>query len=266
VNGWPRRLPRWFVPLAISIVALLQLGAVPVQAAAPDVNGDTLVVVGDPVPAGNVSDGNARAVRDLALRQDADAYVFAGDLQYEAGELANYRNRWDPIWGGVFNRSYPVPGNHEYGNGANSGWAATGGGYFDYWGSRARPSAASYYSFNVNLPGGGHWHVVVLNSACGRYAKPPQWYTPSCALNGAMEDWLRADLAADDADCELAVFHEPAFATPLRTARPPRCGRRGGRWRNAASTWSSPATTTPTSTSGRSCTPAPPTTPRGSAR
>ena len=213
MNGWPRRLPRWFVPLAISIVALLQIGAVPVQAAAPDVNGDTLVVVGDLVPAGNVSDGNARAVRDLALRQDADAYVFAGDLQYEAGELANYRNRWDPIWGGVFNRSYPVPGNHEYGNGANSGWAATGGGYFDYWGSRARPSAASYYSFNVNLPGGGHWHVIVLNSACGRYANPPAWTTPSCALDGAMEDWLRADLAADDADCELAVFHEPAFAT-----------------------------------------------------
>lgn len=164
-----------------------------------------------PGPGGNPDP--AKAVHRLALQQEADAYVFAGDLQYENGELANYRNFWAPIWGDEFGKSYPAPGNHEYGNGKNSGWAATGGGYFDYWGSRARPSAASYYSFNVNLPGGGHWHVVVLNSACGRYANPPAWITPSCALDGAMEDWLRADLAADDGECELAVFHEPAFAT-----------------------------------------------------
>jgi acid phosphatase type 7 len=159
VNGSNRnrRAATAAVLVALALVLVNGRGA---GAAAPDVSGDTLVVVGDlvPGPGGNLD--NAKAVRDLALRQDADAYVFAGDLQYEKGELANYRNIWAPIWGGVFNRSYPAPGNHEYGNGTNSGWAATGGGYFDYWGSRARPSAASYYSFNVNLPGGKHWHVV----------------------------------------------------------------------------------------------------------
>jgi hypothetical protein len=205
---------RWAATAAVLVaLALVLVNGGGASAAAPDVNGDTLVVVGDlvPGPGGNLDP--AKDVHNLALQQDADAYVFAGDLQYENGELANYRNFWAPIWGGEFSKSYPAPGNHEYGNGTNSGWAATGGGYFDYWGSRARPSAASYYSFNVNLPGGKHWHVVVLNSACGRYANPPAWTTPSCALDGAMEDWLRADLAADDADCELAVFHEPAFAT-----------------------------------------------------
>ena len=29
-----------------------------------------------------------------------------------------------------------------------------------------------------------------------------------------MLNWLRADLDADRARCELAIFHEPAFATP----------------------------------------------------
>ncbi len=212
---WFPQRRRWGRLLAVALVGLTAsaAGARPVNAAAPDVNGDTLVVVGDLVPGSGGNLDPAKAVHSLALQQDADAYVFAGDLQYENGELANYRNFWAPIWGGEFSRSYPAPGNHEYGNGKNSGWAATGGGYFDYWGSRARPSAASYYSFDVNLPGGGHWHVVVLNSACGRYANPPAWTTPSCALDGAMEDWLRADLAADNAQCELAVFHEPAFAT-----------------------------------------------------
>jgi acid phosphatase type 7 len=205
-----RRAATVAVLVALALVLVNGRGA---NAAAPDVNGDTLVVVGDLVPGPGGDLTAAKAVHSLALQQDADAYVFAGDLQYENGELANYRNRWDPIWSGEFNKSYPAAGNHEYGNGTNSGWAATGGGYFDYWGSRARPSAASYYCFNVNLPGGKHWHVIVLNSACGRYANPPAWTTPSCALDAAMEDWLRADLAADDADCELAVFHEPAFAT-----------------------------------------------------
>ena len=56
--------------------------------------------------------------------------------------------------------------------------------------------------------------MVVLNSACGDYNNPPAWVTPSCGLTGAMENWLRADLDADTARCELAIFHEPAFATP----------------------------------------------------
>ena len=205
---------RWLAALLTPMVAVgLCLAGAAGASAAQDATGDTLVVVGDLVPGPGGSDTNARAVHTIATRQGAAAYVFAGDLQYERGELPNYRSRWAPIWGNEFSRSYPAAGNHEYGDGANSGWAATGGGYFDYWGTRARPSAASYYSFNVNLPAGGHWHVVVLNSACGNYANPPAWVTPSCALDGAMEDWLRADLAADDALCELAVFHEPAFAT-----------------------------------------------------
>ena len=55
---------------------------------------------------------------------------------------------------------------------------------------------------------------MVLNSACGDYNNPPAWVTPSCTLTGAMLNWLRADLDADRARCELVVFHEPAFATP----------------------------------------------------
>jgi hypothetical protein len=40
-----------------------------------------------PGPGGNLDP--AKEAHSLALRQDADAYVFAGDLQYENGELAN---------------------------------------------------------------------------------------------------------------------------------------------------------------------------------
>jgi len=199
--------------LTVTVAVALALGPVPARAAAPDVNGDVLVLVGDLVPDPDLGAGTVDHLRtaDLARAIDPDAVVVAGDIQYEAGQLDDYRDLqgYAGSWGrpDLFDRTYPVAGNHEYGNGANDGWAATGGGYFDYWGAKARPSAASYYSFGVNLPGGGSWHVVVLNSFC---VYPP---APLCSASSAQANWLRSDLAAHPTPCTLAVFHEPLFAT-----------------------------------------------------
>jgi hypothetical protein len=205
---------RRLLPVAAAFV-LVPAVLVPtrVVAAAPAVSGDVLVVVGDVVPDPDLHSGTSDHLRtaDLTRSIDPDAAIVAGDIQYEAGQLDDYRSTqgYAGSWGrpDLFDRSYPVPGNHEYGDGSNDGWAATGGGYFDYWGAKARPSAASYYSFEVNLPGGGSWHVVVLNSYC---VYPP---APLCSATSAQADWLRADLAAHPTPCTLAVFHEPLFAT-----------------------------------------------------
>jgi hypothetical protein len=205
------------------------------------VRGDTLMVAGDitctPTTATTgLAEGqrisaaqaaacitNARAVHNMAVGLRPAGFLLAGDLIEPCGTLAEYQATFDPIWGDQWNRLAPAMGNHEYcgtpgqGPSRTSGWASTGGGYFDYFGGnggRARPANASYYSFDVLLPQGGHWHVVVLNSACGDYNNPPLWVTPSCSLTGAMLTWLRADLDADRARCELVMFHEPAFATP----------------------------------------------------
>jgi hypothetical protein len=188
------------------------------------VRGDSLVVAGElncaPAdPAGCTAD--TRAVHDLAVSLRPAAVLMAGDLLENCGTVARFLGLFDPVWGDQWGRIAPAIGNHEYcappGGFGTSGWASTGGGYFDYFGGdggRARPRNASYYSFNILLPQGGHWHIVVLNSACGDYSNPPAWVTPSCALTGAMANWLRADLAADTARCELVMFHQPAFATP----------------------------------------------------
>ena len=70
---------------------------------------------------------------------------------------------------------------HEYcgapgaGPSRTNGWASTGGGYYDYFGGNggwARPNNASYYSFNVLLAQGGHWHVVVLGLGLRRLQQP----------------------------------------------------------------------------------------------
>lgn len=202
------------------------------------VRGDSLMVAGDITctPTGGLAEGirvtpqqaaacnvDARAVHDMALALRPAAFLLAGDLIEPCGTLPELQGTFDRIWGDQWEHIAPAMGNHEYcgtpgaGPSRTDGWASTGGGYYDYFGGnggRARPKNASYYSFNVLLPQGGHWHVVVLNSACGDYNNPPRWVTPSCALTGAMENWLRADLDADTARCELAIFHEPAFATP----------------------------------------------------
>jgi hypothetical protein len=180
-----------------------------------DVSGSVIAAVGDLVPHPAVSSATrARAVKALADSHDPAAYFLLGDLQYETGTLAHYRSVYDPIWGDVKEDTYPAIGNHEYGGGAHSGWASTGGGYFDYYGSRARPGGATYYWFNVNLPDGGQWLVVVLNSACGDYDKPPAWYTPLCTTDGAQAEWLRSVLDANQhVRCTMALFHEPPYSS-----------------------------------------------------
>jgi hypothetical protein len=165
----------------------------------PDVDGTKIILVGDLVP--NAATGptldHARAIAERVLDEHAAAIIFLGDLQYENSTLAEYEANWDTIWG---RRPLyrPVTGNHELESLAD---------FRTYW----TPEVAySYYSFDVNLPSGAHTHIVALNSGCGTWPRP----SPSCGRYSPMVNWMRGDLAADNARCELVVFHEPAFATP----------------------------------------------------
>jgi hypothetical protein len=184
-------------------------------AAVPSVTGSKVVVVGDmvPDPGTGVSLTHAQNVARRGIAEAAAAYGFVGDEQYERGQLALYQNVFDLVWGPVKPKSFAATGNHEYGNGTNSGWASTGGGFYDYFGSQALSGGKSYFSFNVNHSNGTHTHFVILNSACGSYSGST-WTTPSCDRYGAMNNWLRQDLNADTARCEVVLWHEPAFATP----------------------------------------------------
>jgi hypothetical protein len=208
---------RLFIVVLLLALTVAVGGPGPARAAAPNVSGDTLVLVGDLVPdpeSASYTDTH-RQTADLTRSIDPDGVLVVGDIQYEKGQLDDYRDTargYASSWGrtDLFGRTYPVPGNHEYGDlgqgSTTDGWAATGGGYFDYWGAKARPSAASYYSFDVVLPDGNRWHVVVLNSYC-------QSPGPLCTASSGQANWLRSDLAAHPTKCTLAAFHEPFFAT-----------------------------------------------------
>jgi hypothetical protein len=148
--------------------------------------------------------GSSHACRDrhtASVLADLDmaAVLALGDLQYEEGDLAAFREVYDRSWGRFKDLTRPAVGNHEY-----LTPAATG--YFDYFngvgafGGRAGDRDKGYYSFDI-----GTWHVVALNSVCDAVG--------GCHAGSPQEAWLRADLAAHRARCTLAYWHHPRFSS-----------------------------------------------------
>ena len=133
-----------------------------------------------------------RATAALVEGLEPDRVLVLGDVQNEDGRLWKYRRSYHPSWGRFKAISHPAPGKEQD--------AFGGGGYGRYWGARARPQGALWYSFDL-----GGWHIVSLDSNCpGALA---------CDAGSLQERWLRADLAASPAACTLAVWHEPRFSS-----------------------------------------------------
>ncbi|MBA2701891.1 MAG: putative Ig domain-containing protein [Chloroflexi bacterium] len=116
-----------------------------------------------------------------------------GDNAYNSGTLAQFETCFGPSWGRAKARTRPAAGNHEY-------RTLNAADYFTYFGGAAGDPTKGYYSYDY-----GAWHVVVLNSGdCAVVA---------CAVGSAQEAWLRADLAASDAACTIAVWHHARFSS-----------------------------------------------------
>jgi calcineurin-like phosphoesterase family protein len=141
-----------------------------------------------------------------------------GDGQYETGDLEAYRRYYGPTWGRFLERTFPVPGNHEYAEDPSS----TPNGYFRYFGDEVKgPDGLGYYSFD--LPAGcspGHgvcWHFIALSSelcfaggGCGPGTDPS-----ALGPGNRMYGWLRHDLRSHpghDYPCTLAYWHHPLFS------------------------------------------------------
>lgn len=119
----------------------------------------------------------------------------AGDLAYESGSDAEFKNCYDATWGKFKERTKPALGNHEY-------IEPTASAYFRYWGAQAGPEGKGYYSFDL-----GAWHVVVLNTNC--YAK----ILGGCGTDSPQETWLKEDLAAHPTSCIVAYGHHALFSS-----------------------------------------------------
>lgn len=151
--------------------------------------GDAAVLIaaaGDIAQEGEPSDANIQTA-SLIVELAPDAVLALGDNQYEDGTLAEYRGSYDLSWSEFKDKTYPVPGNHDY-------HTAGAQGYFDYFGDVAAPPGG-YYSFDL-----GEWHLVAVNAGDG-------------VVSHEQLTWLRSDLRADHHLCELAYWHQPRWSS-----------------------------------------------------
>jgi hypothetical protein len=150
-----------------------------------------------------VGAGDIAGCKDLAgaqatakLLEKIPGTVFAaGDLAYEDGSTANFKNCYDATWGKFKERTKPALGNHEY-------HEPTASAYFQYWGSQAGPAGKGYYSFEL-----GKWHVIALNTNCDAKG------LGGCGAGSPQESWLKEDLAAHPDACIVAFGHHALFSS-----------------------------------------------------
>ena len=158
-------------------------------------------VLGDPGTKGAVQ----AAVRDVYQKfngsRATDLWLLLGDNAYPDGTDADYQKaifemypqflRTSPVW--------PALGNHD-GKSANS--ITQSGVYYDIFTLPSRAQAGgvmsgteAYYSFDY-----ANIHFVCLDS-----------HDSDRSPEGAMMQWLKADLAATQRDWIIAYFHHPTY-------------------------------------------------------
>jgi alkaline phosphatase len=167
----------------------------------PPAHADGAVLVG----AGDISECHSSGDSATArLVGSIGGTVFTlGDNAYKSGTAKQFRNCYGPTWGRFKGRTRPAVGNHEYhSQGAD--------GYFDYFGGKAGPRGKGWYSYSA-----GSWHVVVLNSNCGKVG---------CRKGSEQERWLRANLASHNNKCTLAYFHHARFSSDREHGTSPEVG------------------------------------------
>lgn len=180
---WHRAKPL-IACLGLLVAALLfpsTAGAVTIRAA-----GDVACLAPYTVTATSCRHGEV-----ASLLAPADRVIALGDLQYDVGTLDEFLGSYDPTWGVYKAKTWPTPGNHEYGT-------ANAAGYRAYWG--LAPDAPTWYSYDI-----GSWHVVGLDSECAQVG--------GCGPGSPQGQWLAADLKANIKPCLLAFWHKPRWSS-----------------------------------------------------
>lgn len=138
---------------------------------------------------------NAQKTAQLIERQLAGAgsnanVLTLGDNAYLLGTLAGYTECFEKTWGRFIDKTFAIPGNHDYENNGS-------GNYFDYFGAKANPDGqrTGYYRIDQN-----GWTVLTLNSNIDTSAASVQ------------AQWLKQALATAQ-PCVAAAWHHARFSS-----------------------------------------------------
>jgi len=183
----------FFIVLAVVLIGLVLEGLVPIlETDRTQADDPVFVGAGDIANCGRIQDEFTAQLLD-----NIPGTVFTlGDNVYSDGTLTEFKDCYGPTWGRHKERTRPSAGNHDY-------HTAGAAGHYSYFGAAASPldtnctaNCKGYYSYNL-----GAWHIIALNSEIDHHAGSTQ------------EQWLRADLAANQSVCTLAYWHKPRFSS-----------------------------------------------------
>jgi hypothetical protein len=185
----------------------------------------TLYAAGDVGTPNSPGDEMNAALIKAGIDADPDhtRVLMLGDGAYPDGSIDTYNREYGKAdgWGPFKDKTYPVPGNHDYG----TQMGPDNAGYRLYWEDRLKEMQAAggntlsqhggWYSFEL-----GNWHIIALNWACGA-PKPGQLPTEvkgsgdSCREDGEQAKWLAKDLqkAKDNNKHIIAMWHGARFFT-----------------------------------------------------
>ncbi len=162
-----------------------------------------LWVVGDSGTGNKVQAKVHNAFRDWLAKENRtpDAYLHVGDMAYNSGLDSEFQGYFFQTYETTLRNTvcWPAFGNHE---GRNSKGTTGIGPYFDAYiaptagESGGVPSGSEgYYSFDI-----GRVHFISLNS-----------FDVSRSPDGAMAQWLKADLERAKGDWIITFFHHPPY-------------------------------------------------------
>ena len=140
--------------------------------------GTVLWAVGD---AATTEEGPA-PLAQLITESDFDRLLYLGDV-YERGTLREFRRWYDPLYGDVARRTWPVIGNHEDANRHR--------GFHPYWRAKLGRRQPTYYERRI-----GGWELIALDSE---------------APLAPQVRWLRGRLR-EPTTCRIAFWHRPRFS------------------------------------------------------
>ena len=146
-------------------------------------------------PLRSSGDSNAQKTAQLIERQLASAgansnVLTLGDNAYLLGQSIGYTTCYRPTWGRFIDKTFAIPGNHDYENNGD-------GNYFDYFGAKANPDGkrTGYYRIDQN-----GWTVFALSSVTDASAASTQ------------AQWLKQELATAQ-PCVAAAWHHARFSS-----------------------------------------------------
>lgn len=142
------------------------------------------------------ADTNAEKTAQLVERQlagagsNANVLTLGDNAYFVAGSRLGYTDCYEKTWGRFIDKTFAIPGNHDYENGDSRY-------YFDYFGAKASPDGKRTGYYRIDQSG---WTVLTLNSNIDATAASVQ------------AQWLKQELATAQ-PCVAAAWHHPRFSS-----------------------------------------------------